>query len=213
MRRMILVLLSVVMVIAMVSVAYADVKLPEPQKEGGDAIFALLEKRASGTRGDFPKGEISIEELSSILWAATGANRGGKGWTVPLAGGKEPYVKVYAVKRDGVFLYERKGHSLKEISNKNVFADITGDGFVRDAPVVLIFVTDTSNMGSMSGMNAGNALAHTAAGAMSQNAYLAADSLGISARYMVSMKTDAVKRELKLSGEDTPLCILPLGKR
>ncbi|GHS90477.1 nitroreductase [Synergistales bacterium] len=213
MKRTVLILLSAILVAGMVSVAWADVELPKPQKDGGDAVFTLLEKRASGARGSFPKGEISIEELSQILWAATGTNRGGKGWTVPLAGGREPYVKIYALKRDGVFLYDWKAHSLKGVSGKNALNDITGDGFVRDAPVVLIMVADTGNMGSMSGLNGGNALAYTAAGAMGQNVYLAADSLGISARYMVSMKTDAVKRELKLSDKDAPLCIIPLGKR
>jgi nitroreductase len=210
---MVLVLLGAILVVVMGSAAWADTALPQPQKEGGDALFTLLEKRASGTRGSFPKGDISLEELSSILWAATGTNRGGKGWTVPLAGGREPYVKIYAIKRDGVFLYDWKGHSLKEVSDKNVLDDITGDGFVRESAVVLIMVTDTGNLGSMSSMNGGNALAYVAAGAMSQNVYLAADSLGIGARYMISMKADAVKRELKLSGEDIPLCIIPLGKR
>jgi hypothetical protein len=213
MKHVVLVLLGVMIAVVMVSAAWADVELPKPQKDGGEAIFNLLEKRASGTRGNFPKGEISLEELSTILWASTGTNRGGKGWTVPLAGGKEPYVKIYAAKRDGVFLYDWKGHSLKEISDKNVLVDISGDGFVHDSPVVLIMVTDNVNMGSMANLNGGNALAYIATGAMSQNAYLAADSLGISARYMVSMKVDGVKRELKLSGEDTPLCIIPLGKR
>jgi nitroreductase len=68
-------------------------------------------------------------------------------------------------------------------------------------------------MGSMASFNAGDSLAYTAAGAMSQNIYLAADALGISARYKVSMKADAVRRELRLDAADTPLCIIPIAKR
>ncbi|MDR1965144.1 MAG: nitroreductase family protein [Synergistaceae bacterium] len=193
--------------------AFADAKLPAPQKNGGDGIFGLLERRASGTRSDFPKGEISAEELSTILWAASGLNRGGNGWTVPLAGGRPPYVKIYAVKPDGAFLYDWKEHSLVEVTGKNILGDITDDDFVKKSPCVLVFVTDIGSLGSMSRLNGGNALAWTASGAMTQNAYLAADSLGISGRYMVSMKTGAVASELKLGDADTPLCIMPLGKR
>jgi hypothetical protein len=193
--------------------AYADIKLPDPRRDGGDGVFSLLERRASGTRGDFPKGAISDEELSAVLWAASGLNRDGKGWTVPLAGGRPPYVKIFAVRPDGAFLYDWKNHSLVEITGENVLGKITGDGFVRESPCVLVFVSDPGDLGNMASLNQGNALAYTASGAMTQNAYLAADSLGISGRYMVSMKTDAVKSELKLKAPEAPLCIMPLGKR
>jgi nitroreductase len=197
----------------LVSSAAADIALPKPTSAGGDGIFDLIERRASGTRGNFPNGSVSIEELSTILWAATGRNRSDSGWTVPLAGGRPPYVKIYAVRKDGVFLYDWKAHSLKEISNKDALSDITGDNFVKTSPAVLILVSDTDDLGTMGRFNEGNALAYTAAGAMSQNAYLAADSLGISTRYMVSMNLEGVRRELKLKGSETPLCIMPLGKR
>jgi hypothetical protein len=198
----------------MVSPGEADVKLPRTlDLDGGNGIFDLLERRASGTRGDFPTGEVSLDDLAAILWAATGLNRDGKGWTVPLAGGKAPYVKIYAVKSDGVFLYSWKEHSLVDVSAKNVMGDITGDDFVKKSSCILVFVAETSDLGSMSRLNAGNALAYTAAGAMSQNVYLAADALGVSTRYMVSMKADAVKQELKLNEAEAPLCIMPLGKR
>jgi hypothetical protein len=191
----------------------ADTKLPKPRTSGGNGIFDLLEKRASGTRNNFPKGAISVEDLSTILWAATGRNRNDNGWTVPTAGSLPPYVRIYVVKKDGVFLYEWKGHALTEISKKNAMGTITSDGFVKDAGTVLILVSDTNDLGAMGRLNVGNSLAYTAAGAMSQNIYLAADALGISTRYMVSMNVDGVKSELKLKNTDAPLCILPLGKR
>jgi hypothetical protein len=212
-RKMLAFVSVAVMCVVLASAAFADIKLTEPKKEGGDGIFTLMERRASGTRDNFPKGAVSLDELSTILWAATGRNRGNTGWTVPLAGGLPPYVAIYAVKSDGVFLYEPREHVLREISNKNVLASITGDGFVMDSSVVLIFVSDPSELGNMSSLNEGNAIAYAASGAMSQNAYLAADSLGISARYMASMKADAVRSELKLKEEQTPLCIMPFGKR
>jgi hypothetical protein len=193
--------------------AAADVKLPEPSRDGGEGVFSLIERRASGARGAFPNAAISDAELSTILWAASGQNRGDKGWTVPLAGGKPPYVKIFALRSDGVFLYDWKEHSLVEISPENILGKITGDGFARNAPCVLAFVSAPDGLGNMSSFNRNNELAYIASGAMTQNVYLAADALGISGRYMVSMKTEAVKSELKLKESETPLCIMPLGKR
>jgi SagB-type dehydrogenase family enzyme len=193
--------------------AWADVKLPKPPAAGGTGIFELLEKRASGQRDSFPKGEVSPEELGTILWAATGLNRGGKGWTIPTAGGLPPYVKIYVVRRDGVFAYNYKDHSLVEIGKKNVMNDITNDNFVKESAGVLVFASDTDGLGRMSRFNEGNALAYNITGAMTQNAYLAANALGIDVRYMVSMNADAIKRELKLKEADSPICILPFGKR
>jgi hypothetical protein len=214
MKRTAIVFCGAMLICAILSSsALADISLPKPVSSGGDGIFALIERRASGTRNAFPTGGISDEELSTILWAASGRNRNDGGWTVPLAGGRPPYVKIYVVRKDGVFLYDWKAHSLAEISKKNALADVTGDDFVKASPAVLILASDPSNLGSMARLNDGNALAYTAAGAMSQNVYLAADSLGISTRYMVSMKLDGVKRELKLEADETPLCIMPLGKR
>jgi hypothetical protein len=204
---------TLIFCLLMISPAWADVKLPKPRTSGGDEIFGLLQKRASGVRGNFPDGDVTIDDLSTILWAATGLNRDGKGWTVPLAGGKPPYVKIYAVKDDGVFRYDWKEHLLAEVSAKNVMNSITNDDFVKKSSCILVFVSDTNNLGNMTRFNAGDALAHNAAGAMGQNVYLAADTLGVSTRYMISMNTSAVKEELKLDDSDTPLCIMPLGKR
>ncbi|MDR3255666.1 MAG: SagB/ThcOx family dehydrogenase [Synergistaceae bacterium] len=211
--KIILGVLSCALLMAMS--ASADVTLPKPTTNGGEGIFDLIQRRASGARDNFPKGAISDEELSTILWAATGINRGrsDKAWTIPTAGGLPPYVEVYAVKNDGVYLYDWKAHALTTVSDKNALGDITNDSFVKESPVVLILVSDTANLGAMGRLNEGNALAYIATGAMSQNIYLAADTLGISTRYMVSMNTDGVKRELKLTSDGTPLCVLPLGKR
>ena len=193
--------------------AIADVKLPDPKRDGGDGIFTLMENRASGTRNAFPNGAITDDELSTILWAASGLNRGGNGWTVPLAGGKPPYVKIFPVRPDGAFLYDWKEQSLVEVTGENVLSRITGDGFVQTAPCVLVFVSAPDGLGNMSGLNEGNTLAYIATGSMTQNVYFAADALGISGRYIISMKADAIKNELKLEESETPLCIMPLGKR
>jgi nitroreductase len=207
------ILVLLVCFIVTASVAFGDIKLPDPKKDGGEGIFSLLEKRSSGDRANFPTGAISKEELSTILWAATGLNRAGKGWTVPMAIGKPPYVKIYLVIEEGVFLYNWKDHLLSEVTTKNILADITNDDFVKKSPCLLIFVSDSEVLGTLPNQDFVNSLAFIASGAMTQNIYLAAEALGISGRYMISMNAEAIKRELKLSDAEKTLCVMPLGKK
>jgi len=200
-------------VLLFAQILHADVKLPEPRKTGGEGIFKLLEQRASGTRNAFPSGKITDEELATILWAATGLNRGGKGWTVPMGQGKKPYVKIFAVREDGAYYYDWKTHTLKTVADKDLRKEVNNDGFVQTSPVVLVFVSDPSEMGAMARFNEHNEVAYILTGAMTQDIYLAADSLGISARYMVTFNADKIKNLLKLKDGETPLCISPLGKK
>ncbi|GBR73679.1 nitroreductase superfamily protein [Candidatus Termititenax aidoneus] len=194
-----------VLLLVFLAAAGAEVKLAKPQASGGEGIFTLLEKRASGLRIGFPTGAVSDQELSTILWAATGRNRNGKGWTVPVGMGRPPHVKVYAVKNDGAFLYDWQKHALTEVNPKNVKAEVTADGFVRNSSVILVFVADTA-------ANKRAEMDNILVGAMSQNVYLAANALGVTTRYLMTLNADGIRKELKLNKTDLPLCIMPLAK-
>jgi nitroreductase len=164
-----------------------------------------LEKRASGTRNAFPTGAVSDQELATILWAATGRNRNGSGWTVPVGMGRPPHVKVYVVKNDGAFIYNWQKHALGELTKKNIKAEVTQDDFVKNSAVILVFVADAA-------ANKRAEMDNILVGAMSQNVYLAADALGIKTRYLMTLKADGIRKELKLNKTDVPLCIMPLAK-
>ncbi|MDR1731988.1 MAG: nitroreductase family protein [Synergistaceae bacterium] len=196
-----------------VGAAAADVALPAPLT-GGIGIFDALKHRVSAGGSDFPTGEISLEELSSLLWAATGINRTGmrKGWTVPMAMGREPYCRVYVTGAKGTFFYDWNEHALREISQDDIRGKVGSQGFVGKAPYVLIFVTDGRALEEFDASR-GPAWGQVAVGAMTQNVYLAAESLNIGVRYIASLKADAVRPGLKLADNDTPVCIMPIGKK
>lgn len=188
-------------------------KLPTPQTSGGLGIFDMLKNRASATAASFPTGKISQEELSTLLWAATGLNRPEKGWTVPMAMGREPYCRVYVTGEEGTFLYDWVTHSLIGTSKEDGRRAIGAMSFASNAPYILIFVTDGKSIGSFKNVRAAEDWAQVAVGAMTQNVYLAAEALGIGTRYMASLKEDAVRTACALDADDVPVCILPLGKR
>jgi hypothetical protein len=192
--------------------ATADIKLPAPQTEGGMGLFEALKKRASAPGGDFPTSPLSLEELSSILWAATGLNRGETGWTVPMALGLPPYVDVYAALENGIFLYDYRANSLVEISKTDIRGKIGMQRFVASAPCSLIFVANAKSLSEINDEPHKREFSDAAAGAMTQDVYLASAALGIGARYIDSIKEDEIKSAASLPEDDRVICLMMLGK-
>ena len=208
------VFLLVAVVLLPVGAASADVPLPAPQRSGGLGVFDALGSRASAVGADFASmKDVSLENLSTVLWAATGLNRGEKGWTVPMAMGMEPYVKIYVARADGTFLYDWRTHALKEVSKEDVRGRIGKQDFVAKAPCTLIFVSDSAALSRKFKDDDGEEFAAVAAGAMTQNVYLASGALGIGTRYIRSARDDEIERILSLRDDDDVLCIMPMGVR
>ena len=194
------------------STAPAAEALPAPQQTGGMSVFEALKKRSSATGGDFSLAAVSREELSTILWAASGLNRGAKGWTVPMWRGVPPYCRVYVAADDGVFLYDWKGHGLEKVSGENIKGAIGKQAFVRKASYVLIFVSDAEILAQFNSADISRDFSHVLTGAMTQNVYLACAALQVGTRYVHAMNADEIVRALNLPEGDTPIALMLLGK-
>lgn len=192
--------------------ALAAESLPDPQQSGGMGIFEALKKRSSAAGGDFSLAEVTKEELSTILWAASGLNRGAKGWTVPMGRGLPPYCRVYVAANDGVFLYDWKNHGLEKISGENIKDKIGKQSFVKKAWYVLLFVSDADALSQFKSEETAREFSHVAAGAMTQNVYLACAALTVGTRYIHSMNMDEIVRALNLPEGDAPIALMLLGK-
>jgi nitroreductase len=125
--------------------------------------------------------------------------------------GLPPYVDVYAATPGGVFLYDWKSHSLAEVSKKDIRAGIGLQNFVAGAPCSLIFV---ANSESLSAVNESlrDQFSAVAAGAMTQDVYLASAAMGLGARYIHSIKEREIRSALSLAEEDGVICLMLLGK-
>ena len=79
-----------------------------------------------------------LKELSTILWAATGKNREPKGWTVPMAMGREPYVSVYVLLKSGGYLYNwEKNALMQQTAEKKLTSRAVTQDFAKSAPCIL----------------------------------------------------------------------------
>ena len=184
--------------------AWADVILPAPKTSAGMGVFAALNSRHSAKAGEFPLKDISKQELSNLLWAASGKNRFGKGWTVPFAMGKAPYNTIYVLDNTGVFKYNWKDNRLIEISKQEVREKAGPQPIVGVSPVVLVLVADSGTKPDV---------AWIASGAMTQNIYLAAESLAIEGRYVISIDEAQLRQALKLKPDEKPLNLMLIGKK
>lgn len=189
----------------------ADTKLPPPQKTGGPALFEAIDHRSSPGQSDFPAGALSQQDLSTILWAASGHNRDGVKWTVPMAMGRAPYCKIYITTTEGVQLYNWKNHSLETVSTDNVHADLPIQGFAQKAPLNLYIVADGAEIAAMKAPQ-GEEFCAVLAGAMSQNIYLAAQGVDVGARVVYSIKREEAMKKLKLAKGDKALFVIVMGK-
>lgn len=202
---------AVFLLISCISYCYADVTLPTPQKKEGMGLFDSLKKRTSTPGGGFPTGMLSDDELSSVLWAASGLNRGKNGWTVPMASGKPPYVRLYVASEKGTFVYEWEGHYLREINKQDIRGAVGKQNFTKRAPYILIFVSDGDSLKDYDAQQA-NDFSQIAVGAMSQNVYLSAAALKLSTRYIHSINPEFINQSLQLPENSKPIGIMLLGK-
>lgn len=191
--------------------AAEEIVLPAPQKTGGPALFAAIDNRSSAPQSTFPTNPVPMEDLSTILWAASGHNRDGVKWTVPMALGRPPYCKIYVSMPEGAFLYDWEGHKLIRVGTENVTPDLVSQRFAKAAPTTLYVMGDGEELATMSypiSTECGILLA----GAMSQNVYLACEGLGVGARLVYSMDRELTKEKFRLAPLDQPFFAILMGK-
>ncbi|MDA3911980.1 MAG: SagB/ThcOx family dehydrogenase [Bacteroidales bacterium] len=143
------------------------IELPKPEITGGMPIMDALNNRSS--QREFSDKDLSMQEISNVLWAAWGINRKSGKHTAPSSRNKQE-MDVYISIKKGVFLYIPEKNALQLIMDKDIRKETGGQDFVGKAPLNLIFVANYKKAESTSeeykctsGVNAGF---------MSQNVYL-----------------------------------------
>ncbi len=171
------------------------IKLPAPQTEGGKPLMQALKERRS--LREFSGKELPLQVLSDMLWAACGVNRPDKGGrTAPTAKNTQE-IDVYVVKAEGAYLYDAGTNMLMPVLAGDIRAVTGSQFFVKDAPVNLVFVADTSRMGGMDAA-AMDFYSATDTGYISQNVYLFCASEGLATVVRGWVDKPALEKAMKL---------------
>ncbi|MDR2598863.1 MAG: nitroreductase family protein [Oscillospiraceae bacterium] len=169
-------------------------------------LLQAIERRNSTSRGDFTGNEINEDALQLLGWAATGKNRDGTGFVIPLAMGVEPYVSLYLAQESGVRRFYWESNSFEDVSDDDIRSKINSG---QNASAIWIYVIDVDKVprGSME-------WAWHAIGAMSEHQYLVADELDIQARFMASINADEVAALLGLDADKhIPASVMAMAQK
>jgi len=181
-------------------------ELPAPQKTGGMPLMETLAKRA--TVRSFDTTDISMQQLSNLLWASFGVNRPDGRRTAPSANNKQE-IDIYVLLKNGAYLYNAQNNKLVLVSAEDLRGQAAEQRFA-DAPVQLIFVADLTKIGDSS-EEGKLRMANIDCGYISQNTYLYCTSEGLVTGARATVNRDSLISKLKLSPDQRILLAHSVG--
>ena len=185
-----------------------DIKLNNPDKSRGSSVMKALSDRHSDR--EFDAKEISLQDLSDLLWAANGINRTDGKRTAPSAMNRQE-IDVYVVNKDGTYLYDPATHTLKGLTAGDFRKAVAGtQDFVTTAPISLVMVANLEKLGNATSENT-RLIAAMDAGIVCQNINVCCAAIGLSTVPRASMNSDELKQALKLSDTQYLMLNNPVG--
>ena len=186
------------------------IKLPEPNKTGGKPLMQVLNERQSSR--DFIDKELSMQQISDLLWAANGINRPAENKrTAPTAMNSQD-VDIYVVMKEGSYLYDAKNHKLILVDAADNRAMVAGtQKNFANAPLFCVMVSDISRF-TRGDESQKMPWAAMDAAMVSQNINLFCAGVGLKTRPRVFMEVDNLRKALKLSATQHPMLNNPVGK-
>jgi SagB-type dehydrogenase family enzyme len=189
------------------------IELPKPNLDKGHSIMKSLSLRKSGVPQDFQKTkDLSLAEISDLLWAANGVNRPGEGKRTAPSAMNSQEIDVYILAKTGAYFYDAKTHSLNLVAKEDLRAlGAGGQAVFADAPLYVILVADVSKFAH--GDDAGKQkLGALDAGIVSQNISLFCSGTGLVTRVRANMDSQGLSKALKLTASQIPMLNHPIGK-
>jgi len=196
-----------------------NIQLPSPSYKSNTSIEeALLTRRSIR---DYQKEQLSLSEVSQILWSAQGITDTGEGLrTAPSAGALYP-LEVYLVAANvkdlnpGIYKYSPQNHSLQKISEGDKLVEISDASLKQESITsasAIVVITAIYERTSVKYGKRTDRYVNMEVGHVGQNIYLQAVSLGLGTVMIGAFEDDALKKALNLPDNEHPLALYPLGK-
>ena len=185
------------------------IKLLEPDKTLDVSLMQALSDRAS--QREFADKQLSLEDLSSLLWAANGVNREDGKRTAPSAVNAQD-IDIYVCMASGAYLYDAKQNQLIRITTEDLRPAVCGKQ-PMEAPVFLVMIADISRYpeGLASQRQLVESFACMDAGYVSQNIGLYCAAVKLATVPRASMDKEALAKTLNLKDTQIPVLNNPVG--
>ena len=200
-----IVLIACVIVVVAAAIIFAvsvfaqnakSIKLLSPQMQNSKTLKEALQERKSGR--EFSPRDLSLQELSDLLWAACGVNRQDSGLRTAPSAMNLQEIDIYLAKKDGLFLYDAKKNILKLVLPKDLRGLTGKQPFVSEAPIDFIYVADFDRMTKLASEEDKKLYSGTDTGFISQNVYLYCASAGLTTVVRGSLDREVLAKAMNL---------------
>jgi nitroreductase len=188
----------------------APVLLPPPQTDGGKPLMQALALRA--TSRAFAPDPIPEQTLSNLLWAAWGINRPAEGKRTAPSARNWQEIDLMVVRADGTFVYDAAANRLRPVAAGDRRALAGVQPVVKDAPLTLLLVADTSRMKGADKDPEQRQWMWADAGFISQNVYLFCASEGLATGVRALVDRPALAKALGLKENQVILLAQCVGR-
>ncbi|MDD5566192.1 MAG: SagB/ThcOx family dehydrogenase [Candidatus Omnitrophica bacterium] len=193
-----------------------ELQLPPPKSKGAVSLEEVIAKRRS--HRSFNNQELSLAQISQLLWAAQGITERKGGHSLrnaPSAGALYP-MEIYALTKDGLYHYLPQSHTLEVLSEGDLRGKLSGvslgQASVSNAPLDIVICAVYERVTSKY-RERGNRYVAIEAGHIAQNIHLQAVALGLVSVPVGAFSDEEVQKALNLPADCIPLYIIPVGYR
>ena len=194
------------------------IKLPEPMLDSKVSVEAAL--RARKSIRSYQGGDLTLAEVSQLLWAAQGITRKNGMRTAPSAGALYP-LELYLVAGQieqlpvGIYKYRIPGHELVQISDEEKRQALAAAGYgqscIERGAINIVIAAVYERTARKYGERAVRYV-HMEVGHAAQNIYLQAVALELGTVVIGAFDDSRVKKTLLMDADEYPLCIMPVGR-
>lgn len=197
------------------------IPLPSPDLKSTHSVEAVLKSRRS--QRNILNNQLSLKQISQMLWAAQGVTSDWGGRTAPSAKSTYPltlYLIANNVKglENGVYRYipgdRLPAHQLIPLKHgdfKDAIFNAANQASLKEAASVFVVTGNMSKMANAFGGVAHDSEVYLEAGHAAQNMYLETESLGLGMVTVSGFDGAKVKPILGLPAEDTIIYLVPFG--
>lgn len=189
-----------------------DIILPAPAKSGGKPLMDALNER--GSSRSFSSEELTMQQMSDLLWAAWGFNREADGKRTAPSSHNRQEMDVYVALRSGLYLYDAGKNIMKQIHGRDIRALTGTQDFPASAPVNLVYVSDMTRRGIKEGQEIKDSDLFSSwanTGFMAQNVYLYCASEGLSCVIRAMVPRDTLGPEMGLKSTQVIILAQTVG--
>lgn len=188
----------------------SNIQLNDPVKTGGLSVMEAFANRQSSS--EFADKELSMQDLSNLLWAANGINRENGKKTAPSAQNSQD-IDIYVALPKAVYKFDAQSNNLVFIAEGDYRSLAGGKKDTPLPPSILYLVADASKYKP----SAYNTMEHITdmnkvdAGIVSQNISVFCSGMGLGTKPRAQMNHAELKKVLKLNDNQSLILNHPIG--